>query len=474
MSHSHSDGVPREDRGLGGRRLGTVGGMRRGRRERSSAYSVGALRMSGPLPRFLLLSVLLLSILAPPPVMCAKKRKVGSSSSSSSPGPASSSDCPGLAPGSSPLLADRLSKAEQLLKSDIPGAVACAVHSRASGPREVQRRAEVLFAVAATAHSRMLYREAMVCFTAMPEATLAKWGQASHLLGILQLHTGDAAGAVKALRRASELLPLEPLIYTALAQAHYNTDDPQGAIKVWERGCSSMPAHPDAFFNVGILLRELGTRLEESARSYKTSIRLQPTNARYRYSYGNLLYDVGMLGAASAAYRGALRADPGHEDASNNLGNSLRQAGRLGEAREALEKAMKLSPHNTNLLLNAGQIYQDLGMTARVEKVATLAFSLNPSSMEASLLLGSVSYIKGELTMAAEHYRRARSANTLAQQPLLNLANTLGDTYRQMEARISNQNEETRSRMRAIHAESIDVYEALLRNNPGVCLGFRA
>jgi hypothetical protein len=59
--------------------------------------------------------------------------------------------------------------------------------------------------------------------------------------------------------------------------------------------------------------------------------------------------------------------------------------------------------------------------------------------MEASLLLGSVSYLRGDLNQAADHYRKAHSAAPNAQQPLLNLANTLGDLYRQMEARMSNQ-----------------------------------
>ena len=150
--------------------------------------------------------------------------------------------------------------------------------------------------------------------------------------------------------------------------------------------------------------------------------------------------------------------------------------------------------------------------------------------MEASLLLGSVSYLRGDLSQAADHYRKAHSASPHAQQPLLNLANTLGDLYRQMEARMSNQvveilrcqmhghthptlflmslnhtpvfqspghsfttlglthgrsddmqqthslilvaflvqNEAMRGEMKAIHGESIAAYETLLRNNPGL------
>jgi tetratricopeptide (TPR) repeat protein len=325
----------------------------------------GMMMRGGREAQLILVVALSLSFLAPHAVVGVKKRKGGGGGGGGRGG--NGADCPGLGSGGS--LSERLAKAEQLMKSDIAGAIACAVHSEASGDRDENRRAELLFAIAATAHSRRMFDKAMECMSAIPEAALADWGQANHLIGVLKLHLNNAAGAIRSLRRASELKPTDALIYTALAQAHYDTNDPQGAVGVWERGCGNMPSHADGFFNVGILLRELGTRLEDSARSYKTAIRLSPQTSRYRYSYGNLLYDVGLLNAASIVYRGALRIDPGHEDASNNLGNALRQGGKLGEARAVFEAGIRLNPGNTNLLLNSGQVYQDLGLIDKVEEV---------------------------------------------------------------------------------------------------------
>ena len=334
--------------------------------------------------QLLLLVALCLTFLAPHAVVGVKKRKGGGGGGGS--GGGNGDDCPGHGTGGS--LSERLAKAEQLIKSDIAGAMACAVHSQASGGRDEKKRAELLFAIAATAHSRRMFDKAMECMSAIPEAALADWGQANHLIGVLKLHLNNAAGAIRSLRRASELMPTDALIYTALAQAHYDTNDPQGAVGVWERGCSNMPSHADGFFNVGILLRELGTRLEDSARSYRTAIRLSPQTSRYRYSYGNLLYDVGLLNAASSVYRGALRIDPGHEDASNNLGNALRQGGKLGEARAVFEAGIRLNPGNTNLLLNSGQVYQDLGLIDKVEEVGlSFRFRLLHSMLLMMMLL---------------------------------------------------------------------------------------
>jgi tetratricopeptide (TPR) repeat protein len=136
-----------------------------------------------------------------------------------------------------------------------------------------------------------------------------------------------------------------------------------------------------------------------------------------------------------------------HLDALNNVGNALRQLGQLDRAKATFEHGLHSNPLNTNLLLNAGQVYQDLGLMNETSRVAEEAFRLNPALIEASILrgrcslylrywykiastdacaCGSVAYARGELQEAIEHYRAAHTIDPHAQQPLLNLANTLG------------------------------------------------
>ena len=279
-------------------------------------------------------------------------------------------DCPGL--GKRGSLDERLRIAEGLAKTNLAGAMACALNAKANGVDEIKRRAESLFFLAATGHNTQKPSEALSCMEGIPSALLKNWGQAHHLLGVLRLQHGNVKGAISSLEQASYLRPSEPSVYAALAQARYEDQDPQGAEVVWERGCVMMPEYAEGFFNVGLLLRELGGRFEASKKGYMTAIRLSPASARYRYSYGNLLYDLGMLKPAVSVYRAALRLDPGHDDASNNLGNALRLLGFLGHARAVFEDSLARSPKNTNLLLNAGQVYQDLGMVSETAEVGAL------------------------------------------------------------------------------------------------------
>jgi protein O-GlcNAc transferase len=326
------------------------------------------------------------------------------------------------------------------------------------------QRAHVYFNLAVLSRQRGDVNGAKSMLLKAPKKGIKKWAQAHLFLGTLQNESGESRKALASLTRAMKLSPQDPAVYREMAQCYYNLGEAPSAVHVWGEGVVNMPTSSEGFFNLGLLMRELGGKHAE--RCYKTALRLQPDSARYRYSFGNLLYDRHRLTAAASVYAAALRLDPTHEDALNNLGNALRQSGQLDGARHAFEHGLARNPHNTNLLLNAGQVYQDLGLLDETARVAEEAFRLNPGLIEASILRGSVAYGRGVLHDAIRHYRTALEIDPAAQQPLLNLANTLGDQYRGMEARIANQHDGAREEMRALQRESIEVYERMLALRP--------
>lgn len=411
--------------------------------------------------RTLLVAALLL--LACPGALNGAKASKGKGARKKQQG-AGGSACPGL--GAQDLAShDRLLQraAEHSQARDLAGAQACLETALGLASNE-QTEAHVLFNLAVVARQRGDVEGAKKILQEAPKEGVRGWAQAHTFLGILQLESGESRKALKSLTRAKRLAPREPAIYRDLAQGYYNLGEAHEAVHVWEEGVVNMPTNSEGFFNLGLLQRELGGA--DAERCYRTAVRLLPQNARYRYSYGNLLYDRERLVAAANAYAGALRLDPAHEDALNNLGNALRQLGNLNGARRVFESGLVHNPVNTNLLLNAGQIYQDLGLLDETSKVADKAFHLNPTLLEASILRGSVAYGRGELQEAIDHYRVAIQIDPTAQQPLLNLGNTLGDLYRSKEARVANQNTQARAEMLALQRESIRVYEDMLALRP--------
>eukprot|EP00960_Hanusia_phi_P017275 508518-Hanusia_phi.AAC.6 len=169
------------------------------------------------------------------------------------------------------------------------------------------------------------------------------------------------------------------------------------------------------------------------------------------------------------------------------------------------------------------QVFQDLGMLDETKRVADTAYKINPQMVEASILRGrlsgvnmgketaieksfSVDYAKGSLSEAIEKYKEALELNPTSQQvsscnsslmtmslltnilchhlvipacslfksltllacpafsssspqTLLNLGNTYGDLYRQLEAKVMNQNSEARKEMKKLQDSCIKVGE---------------
>eukprot|EP00802_Teleaulax_amphioxeia_P003996 Tamp_03999.p1 GENE.Tamp_03999~~Tamp_03999.p1 ORF type:complete len:997 (+),score=159.38 Tamp_03999:212-3202(+) len=376
----------------------------------------------------------------------------------------SADPCPGLSRGELDSFDRLLQRAAQLSRTHALNEAQACLESALRMASTAQNKAHVLFNLAVIARQRGDVEGAKKILLQAPTEGVRGWAQAHMFLGILQLESGESRKALKSLARAKRLSPQDAAIYRDMAQAYYNLGEAPKAVHVWEEGVVNMPTSSEGFFNLGLLQREMGGASAE--RCYMAAVRLLPSSARFRYSFGNLLYDRNRLREAAAVYKGALRLDPSHEDSLNNLGNALRQLGKLEGARAAFEGGLVVNPVNTNFLLNAGQVYQDLGLQEETGRVAEEAFRLNPALIEASILRGSVAYGRGELEGAIQHYRRAVALDPTAQQPLLNLANSLGDLYRSREARVSNQHAEARAEMHAIHAECVAVYERMLLLRP--------
>ena len=229
-------------------------------------------------------------------------------------------------------------------------------------------KAHVIFNLAVIARQRGDVEGAKKILLQAPKEGMRGWAQANMFLGILQMESGESREALASLSRAKSLSPEDPAIYRDMAQGYYNLGEAPMAVHVWKEGVVNMPSNSEGFFNLGLLQRELGGA--DAEQCYKTAVRLQPDSARYRYSYGNLLYDRERLADAASVYEGALRLLPIHEDALNNLGNALRQLGRLDGAKHAFERGLHANPLNTNLLLNAGQVYQVWHVCAYVRACA--------------------------------------------------------------------------------------------------------
>jgi tetratricopeptide (TPR) repeat protein len=140
-----------------------------------------------------------------------------------------------------------------------------------------------------------------------------------NLLGNVLAHSGDAAGAERAYRRAMALRP-----------------DDAGAV-----------------YNLALLFQNAG-RVDEAIASYRKALALRPGLAAAHNNIANALKMKGRLDEAFAHYAQAVRLDPRLADGYSNWGNALREVGRVEEAIPLLERAARMSPESFAIQNNHG------------------------------------------------------------------------------------------------------------------------
>ncbi len=115
------------------------------------------------------------------------------------------------------------------------------------------------------------------------------------------------------------------------------------ADRAYRRALSLRPHFPDAQFNLGNVLRELGN-VDDAEQRFRTAVEQDPTMAVGWYNLADLLEEHTRLDEAVECLRRALEIDPLYADAHFNLAGLLDGAGYTAEASEHWAAYLKLDP----------------------------------------------------------------------------------------------------------------------------------
>lgn len=120
-------------------------------------------------------------------------------------------------------------------------------------------------------------------------------------------------------------------------------EDLHAAVVAYRRVLESEDARPEAGFNLGNVLYQLG-RLEESVDAYQRATELDPHFVESWNNLGNLLHELGRYGEAVQVYRDALALEPDYADAHYNLGGTLAALGDVAGARRHWQAYLAQDP----------------------------------------------------------------------------------------------------------------------------------
>ncbi|HEX4300892.1 MAG TPA: sulfotransferase [Gammaproteobacteria bacterium] len=218
-------------------------------------------------------------------------------------------------------------------------------------------------------------------------ATLPRYADALHLLGILAQQTGNSSEALELLSQSVTAAPANPIFHQ----------------------------------NLGNLQAQLGD-LPSAARSYQRSLELDPGNAQCWIQLGDLLGQKADYLHAEQCYVNALKLDMSDDDNWMRLALCLRHQDRLDEAISVYLDRLKQNPTNVRLLIETGVALTKHGNLSQSAKVLNEASRLDPSSAEAQYNLGVVFAEQGDFEGARQAYASALLLDPASTQPYPSLA----------------------------------------------------
>lgn len=199
--------------------------------------------------------------------------------------------------------------------------------------------------------------EARALVRRRPSMALA-WMQRAQL----EREAGNAAAAVDAMRRASELSPGDTEALALLAAYLTETGGAREAADILAAAARQTDADPDVLATRALALARI-ERFDEAVATLARARERDPQNAMLLVHLGTVQLTRGQRGAARDAFAEALRIDPDAARAHSSLGVLALEEGRVNEAVERWRAAVSLDPREHDKLLSLGIALARAGRT---------------------------------------------------------------------------------------------------------------
>jgi tetratricopeptide (TPR) repeat protein len=189
------------------------------------------------------------------------------------------------------------------------------------------------------------------------------------------METGNWDLAVENLKKASEVDPSQPAVWSNLAESYGKAAQKKigpdreaayaGALAAYQKAIALKPDDP-AFHNNYALILAADKKLSEAEAELTKAAQLDPANAaKYYYNLGAVLVNTGQNDAAGDAFKKAIAANPNYADAEYQYGVYLVSKATVDKsgkvvpppgAVEAFQKYLELEPNGPNAAAAKGML----------------------------------------------------------------------------------------------------------------------
>ena len=204
--------------------------------------------------------------------------------------------------------------------------------------------------------------------------------------------------------------PNSPILYNIRASCYKANGQIDASIKDYEKAVTLKPDYAEAYYNLGITLRELG-QLDAALNSYEKALAIKHEYPEAHNNLGSVLLDLGSLDSATDHFEWALAFKPNYPEAHNNLGVVERKLEKLDKAIKSFKKAIDIQPNYVQAHSNLGNILQDIGQLDAAMNCYKNALAINPNHTQCYLDIGLIYKEKGQIDDAIKFFEKALTIN---------------------------------------------------------------
>lgn len=238
---------------------------------------------------------------------------------------------------------------------------------------------------------------------------------ARNLLGLALLQTGQIAEALLELEQAARLAKNNPAILGNLARAYAMAGRHAEAHQTYRRAQRLAPAHWPYAQGAAIALAQQDRAAEAEALLQRLTVRF-PQESVLWYNLGNVQRSLHRLHDAEHSYRTALRIAPTDIDVRLNLGTALHGQSQFAAAESVYRECIRMQPDWVPPRLNLISVLIDDGHFSRAEQECHALIARTRDVPEAYRFLGAALGQQGKMAQAIEAYGIA--VNLAPQDPI--------------------------------------------------------
>ena len=228
------------------------------------------------------------------------------------------------------------------------------------------------------------------------------------ILGILYAQKGNITEALKANKKAVELVPNDEVVLCNLASNLFETGEKEEAVLIYKKAINLKKNFAEAHSNLGKTFYDLG-KLHEAEEQCRLAIDIKFNFPEAHFNLGNVLQSLYRYEDSIISFKQAIKLEPNYTEALYQLANTHQELGSLEEAEKIFKKAILLKPDFALALFTLSKLLIYKNNTKGIYQLLERAMIVDPNSigLKACVLIAINKLLEGDIIESKKYLDQA-------------------------------------------------------------------